>query len=201
MKTQGDLFDNNKGATMTKRKAVPRQKTARIYYGVSEGEPLFWRVRVTDAKGPVQMPGTLVDALTGKAGATIGCHLSNCAKRNAEVFPHPVKFASFIKSTAYIVTKIKNGQATDAVRYRHSYSELVDLNDSDKNRRKVRDNPLLAERTFTLYPPQAARPHRHHGYRPPEAHEGTTGELRAVVPRGALARAQRAGLINAALPA
>jgi hypothetical protein len=195
---QGELFGKKRGESMS-RKRVKSRKTARIYYGVSDGEELFWRVTVEDAKNVVKMPGSLIDALSGKAGATIGCHLSNCAQRNANVFPHAVKMASFTKSTALIITAIKNGQPAHAVRYRHEYSELVDLNDTDKNRRKVKANPKLAERTFTLYPPQVPRSARP-GQSRPGGPSLVTGEKRAVVPRGALARAQRAGLINAAIP-
>src|SRR4051812_47105024 len=126
---------------MSKRKSTHGRpkRTARIYYGVNpaSGDALFWTVRVTDAKEPVTLNGSVLDALNGQRGSVIGCHLSNCAMRNANQFPHPCKFAAFTKATALVVTKIAGGKPTEAIRYRHAYGRLVDLNDTNLSKKYI----------------------------------------------------------------
>jgi hypothetical protein len=174
------------------KKRKSKAKTARIYYGTGANQ-LYWRVRVSDAKKAVTVDGTLQDAMDGKPGTTIGCHLSLCAMHNQKKFPHPVLLASFTKSAALLVDKIAGGKPIHAVRYQHRYGQLVDLNDTDASKTYVRRHPGLAERTFTLGVPHTGKRPRNGGANKKATH----GEHRSVVPHGALARAKKAGLITA----
>jgi len=179
---------------MRKRK---RKRTARIYYGqnLDSKERLFWTVPFTEAKETVEIDGSVLDAIRGVRGTTIGCHLSNCAKRNSKQFPHPFVMAAFTKSTAFIITKIKKGKPTHAVKYDHSYGDLVELNDKEITKSFVATHPELTDRKFRLRP---CRP-----FRGEQRHHGNTGatnhEKRAIVPRGALKRAVDAGLVTPGL--
>ncbi len=169
-------------------------RMTKIHYGTPE-VPLWWMVKTTDAKHNVTINGTLMDALTGAPGQTIGCHLSNCVVRNQDVFPHPVYWAAFNKRTAQVIDKITNGSPSHAVRYQHTYGDLVDLNDTDRTRRTIQENPELVERKFTLLVPHKSKTKggsRKHGH--------DTGQHSPRVPRGALARAIKAGLVSATLP-
>lgn len=183
-------------ANRPRRKA---RKTARIYYGRDgeSGEPLYWTVAVTDAKKTVHIDSTVADALAGKPGITIGCHLSKCAKRNAAAFPHDVKLASFTKGSCLIIDKIKGGEPAHAWRYIHQMGKLVELNDTDKDKRYVKTHPEMVQRKIALYRP----------YQYETSNRGQTsssgirhaGIKKSLIPRGALARARATGLINAEL--
>lgn len=181
------------------KKTRDKLKTTRIYYGhnPATGERLYWTVKVRDATKFITIDGTLLDAIRGHAGTTIGCHLSNCAMRNAAVFPHPCKFVAFTRSTALVVTQITRGQPVSAVKYEHSYGKWVERNDKDITKSFIKEHPEVVEREFRLRPPRAMKLFRS----PP--HHAETGETnhqkRAVVPRGALLRAQDAGLVTTGL--
>jgi hypothetical protein len=173
---------------------------ARIHYGANpaSGEPLYWRVRVRDAKELVRVNGRVIDAIKGVPGNTIGCHLSHCVMDNERAFSHPVKLASFTRSVAYIINKIKGGRPVEAFRYTHACSDLVDLNDTDVSKRYVREHPEIAGRSFVLRPPvkrgqrrKSARTHGEAAERQSRPRIKTTAP-----PRGALARAAMAGLVS-----
>lgn len=171
--------------------------TVRIYYGVdAAGDHLYWTVPVRDAQFEVSIDGSLADAMAGKPGTTIGCHLSITAMRNADAFAHPVKLASFTKTAAVIISRIDKGKPSEAVRYKHSYGRLVDLNDKDASKTYIKMHPGLAERSFVLRPPTKgkSKPGTHnHGDRKPRH------QRQFLVPYGAMKRAQDAGLITADL--
>jgi hypothetical protein len=115
--------------------------------------------------------------------------------RNRTVFPHDVFFASFTKRTCWLVDKITNGQPSHAVRYEHWYGSLVDLNDTDIKKAAVKMRPELAERQFVLRKPY--KKNNKYGGSVPQGR--TTNERVAIVPKGALARARKTGLITADL--
>ena len=173
-----------------------RRATARIYYGDHRTQPvLYWTVKVRLAKKPVTIDGTLLDAIRGTPGSTIGCHLSNCAHRNTDAFEHPCYFAAFTKTTCLVVEKITRGQPSHAVKYRHGYGDLVEINDKKVNNRFIRRHPELAERQFVLRPPRKMRPlGRDH-----TSTYAAPYHKRALVPRGALKRAIDAGLVSPGL--
>jgi len=178
------------------RRTKPRKNTI-IYYGTGKVK-LYWSVRVHDAKKDVTIDGTLMDAINGTPGETIGCHLSNCAISNKSKFPHECILPAFTKGTCHIIDKVTNGKPSHAVRYIHSYGKLVDLNDTDKTRDTILRNPRLAQTTFTLRAPRGGRK-KGAGHASTRPTGKRTGESTATVPRGALARARKANLVTADL--
>jgi hypothetical protein len=182
------------------------KKIVRVYLGSMKdgGKPPSYRVRVKYAKKEVRINGTLEHAIKGRPGVTIGCHLSYCAgdKMNAKAFPHPVIFLpAFTRSRCVVITKwLKNDPGADAlgVIYQHDYSDLVELNDKDFKKIYVKDHPEWVEREFVLRPLPEGSHKRKDGKRS-VPHGIDDGSKRAIVPRGALARARDAGLLNQAV--
>lgn len=174
------------------------RKTARIYCGpVGHEKSVYWTVAITDAKNSVTVNGAVAHALRAKPGVTVGCALSNVASdaANVKAFPHPVKLVSITKSTAYVVDKVnKAGIPSHAVRYGHNYGRITDCNDQRTLNALVKESPETMERPFTLYPPRARRIK-------PRATPVKGAFVRKVsgvafVPRGALARAVKSGVIG-----
>jgi hypothetical protein len=185
---------------MAKPKLKPKRKTKRIYHGPPGHErSMYWTVTYSPAKRDVIINGSLMHALRGAPGVTIGCALSNMATDNANAFGHPVFLGSFTKTTALIVDrKNKSGQPSHAVLYEHNYPHIVDANDNGVLKKMARENPDLMEREFALRKPrrQKQRSGTNAGKTPTDE-RGTTDRDKAFVPRGALARAVRAKLIGA----
>jgi len=171
------------------------RRTKRIYYGPEGHETdIWWTVRVSDAKHPVIINGSILHALKAYAGLTIGCGLSNMAidKANAKAIPHPVYLASFTKSSAILVDKLKaNGEPGHGVSYAHSYGHITDRNDDRTLKQMVKNDPSLMERAFTLRPPR-----KRTGSHPQSKKTPPTDEKKSFIPRGALARAVKAGRIG-----
>src|SRR4030095_1117166 len=179
---------------MNKRRKKPNNR-AKIYYSYDPEPRLYWWVKVKNATTSVKLKGSLAHALLGYPGMTVACHLANCStdKINKSAFPHPCHLASFNPTTAFIVTKFKDGAAVEAVRYLHSYRYLVELNDKKINNDFIKEHPDLAERSFILrpYKKQPRRGGTHTG-----THEARPKIAHLINHRGALGRAQLAGLIS-----
>jgi hypothetical protein len=173
--------------------------TRRIYYGPPGHErSAYWTVRVTRAKNPVIINGSVMHALKAYAGVTIGCALSYVATdpKNKNSIPHKVYIASATKSTMLLVDKLKrNGEPMHAVWYAHSYPWIVEWNDAGTLKQLVKEDPSIMEREFTLRPPRRARIGGGEGG---GQHDGGGGKGAsvAIVHRGALARAVKAKLIG-----
>lgn len=182
-----------------KRRRQPH-KTRRIYYGPEGREKsLYWTVGVSDARWPVTLNGDVFHALKGYSGVTIGCGLSNMAidRKNAKAFPHPVYLASFTKTTAFLVDRLKkNGQPDHAVIYRHRYGYITDRNDDNTLKQMVKDDPSIMERSFILKPPSKRPPSGATAGQTKDEDKGKSNRGQAFVPRGALARAVKAGRIG-----
>lgn len=174
--------------------------TARIYYGPPGHErDMYWTVRVTDAKKKLTITGSAAAALRAYPGVTIGCAMSNnaidCRKDIEKQVGHPVLLAAFYRTTLLLVDRRnKDGSPAHAFRYSHSYGDIVDSNDDGSLKEAVKANPAIIERPFHLGPPQKRKVEGTH------SHESSTGAKpipkRAYVPRGALARAVKAGFIS-----
>lgn len=177
---------------------MPR-KTTRLYYGLNEetGDRLYWVLKVKNATKPVILNGTVREAMRGKPGLSIGCHLSETAKSNKARFPHPVLYVSFTKTVALVVTKIKNGAPTECVRYRHHYSNYVNLNDKDATKATVQAHPHLFNRQFKLLPYKTITQKPHWK---PEYGRRLTGERNNLgMMNGEMRRLRDAGLVRANL--
>lgn len=152
---------------------------------------MWWSVKVTNAEESVVLKGSVIHAMKGHAGVTVGCGLSNMAidKANASAFPHPVYLMSFTKTTAIAVRKLKkDGSPWLGTVYAHSYGHIVDRND-DGTLKKM---PALMERDFELRPPRVPKA----DLRGPRADKDTGQGSGHFIPRGALARAVKAGRIG-----
>ena len=175
-----------------------KRATIRIHYGVSKydiNKEFYWTVPVTNAKHDVVTRGTMADALSGEPGLTIGCHLSNVAMTSRKAFPHDVIMAAFTKSRAAIIDKIAGGKPAHCWLYEHSAGSWVDLNDEDHDKNFVKKHPELEGKEFVLRAPKK---------RPAGAGGGRTTALQPKrgsgeafrLARGALRRAEKAGLID-----
>jgi hypothetical protein len=173
-----------------------RKSYTRIYYGPEGHErDLWWTVEVRDATKAVKINGKLIHAIEGQAGTTVGCSMSNTAVDldNVGEFPHSVYLAAFTRSRAFVVDKIKNGAPSSAVKYRHSYGDIIDLNDGKALERIAKKDPSIIEREFVLMVPKKRTPK---SLLPGPGLTKTGITTKAFVPRGALRRAQKAGLIS-----
>lgn len=171
---------------------MPR-KTTRLYYGLNAetGERLYWTLKVRNAVKPVTLNGTVEDAMKGKPGLSIGCHLSQTAYANRSAFSHPALYISFTKAVVLVVTKVSKGSPTECVRYRHSYSKYVDLNDKDPSKTVVKEHPELFNRAFTLGPYREQENH----WKPEYGRNETGARSKTQMARGELMRMKNAGLV------
>jgi len=168
------------------------RKTTRLYYGMTNtGEALYWVMKVKNATKTVALNGTVLDAMKGEAGLSIGCHLSQMAERNKALFGHPALYISFTKSVALVITKIAGGKPTNCVRYRHNYSKYVDLNDKDPSKKVVKEHPELFERQFTLLPYKTQENH----WKPEYGRKETGQRSKFRTMSGEIARLRKAGLV------
>ena len=177
-----------------------KQATKRIYYGPPGREKsIWWDITLTDARRNVVINGSVVHALRGIEGVTIGCGLSNVAVDNADAFPHAVHLGVFTKRTAIIINRLKrNGEPRSGVLYHHDYSHITDANDDGTLKKMVKEDPSIMEREFILRVPRTSnRPSGKTAGKTPRERRGTTGHGETFIPRGALARAVRAGRVGA----
>jgi hypothetical protein len=171
-------------------------KTTRLYYGLHRetGKRLYWTLKVRNATKPVKLSGTVEHAMLGKTGVSIGCHLSKTATANKSAFPHPALYISFTKSIALVITKISKGVPSACVRYRHSYSRYVDLNDTEPAKAVVKAHPEFFNREFTLGAYKEQKFHWKPEYGRRETGERVKKHLTRLA-RGELARMEKAGLM------
>jgi len=186
--------------TSTANQSGQARGTARLYLippDANGNSGVFFTVKVKDATRSVSINGTIDHVLGSYRGVTLGCHLSNVAWANASAFPHRCLMAPFFtKTVCYVVDKIRGGVPISAVRYNHSYGELVDMNDTGENLARVRRDPNWAEREFILRPPQKFIPNRPRSFSSGDQPTNPATRMAAVMSNGALRRALRAGLVN-----
>ena len=177
----------------SKRKFSPQMR--RIYSGPpGHVGTISHLVKCRDAKTKVTINGSVEDVLKAHPGVTVGCALSNAAVANAQAFPHPVILAYFTRSTVLVVDTLnKHGHPTTAVRYAHPYNRIVDLNDKRTLKTLVKENPTIIVRQFELRPPRV----RVHGTGTHKPFMNVRTVARAFLPRGAMSRAIKAGLMSA----
>lgn len=178
-----------------------RHATRRIYNGPDGAETQsYWTVAVTLAKKPIRINGSLLHALRGQPGKTIGCALSNMAidEANRSAIGHPVYLAAVTKSTVLLVDRLKkDGSPAHAVQYRHHLGHIADRNDTGTLKKMVTEKPSLIEKPFTLWPARESRPTGTHNEPLPSSGNDSLVKRKPFVPKGALARAVKAGRIGA----
>lgn len=185
---------------MAKTKQKKNLRYGRVYYGFTEeGEPAYWdNVIIKKSKKTVYLKGSMLDALLGMPGIPANCTLSECSKRQREAFPHKIIYPSFTGSRAVFIDEWRNGKAYSAVEYTHKLGDLVNLNDVDKEKKFIKDHPELIERELVLYKTEVESPRVHTGKSGASGAKYPLGHpksQRVMVPRGALKRAEKAGLI------
>jgi hypothetical protein len=174
----------------------------RLYYGPPGAETsMWWLVKVTKAKKPVVINGSVLHALKGYAGGTVGCAFSlmSTDTKNIGAFPHPSLLAAFNNSTAMIVTKLKaDGSPAAVTKYEHNYGHITDANDNGTLKQMVMDDPSIMERSFTLHPPRNRAGEARY---PRGGVDSKRATSRKFIPHGALARAVKAGRMGEAAAA
>jgi hypothetical protein len=171
---------------------------------------MYWNVKVRDATKEVLVNGTLLDAMRGTPGTTIGCHLSNsaCNRRNRAAWEEahaPPRIMSFSASRAIAILEwtkgTLRGRPYDAigVEYAHNLGYYTDLNDKCPSKTYLAEHPEIADLEIRLRPPRrrTSEDDKREGRSPPTGR--STGERRSGAPKGALLRAQKAGLIPASV--
>lgn len=149
-------------------------------------------VKAVHATQRVSIDGTVLDALKGERGTTIGCAISNMAMR---AWPHKVYFVQVTARTLAVVTEIdKNGQPKKAVIYQHNYRHITDANDKGTLKKMVEEQPRLMEKSFTFYPPLSMA-HKTRGTGTPRGTPKTNSGNSKVL-RGSALRAFKAGFIS-----
>lgn len=95
----------------------PKRKHVMTFV-VAKGQPLI-RVpmRYRDSTVDVDLTVNEIDTINGVPGHAAECAGSQCALRLRDLFPHPVFFAEFTDTRAYIVDKMKDGLPVSCVRY------------------------------------------------------------------------------------
>lgn len=176
---------------------MSKHRTRRVYYGPDDNEhSLYWDVEVRDATRTVRVNGELSHALRAHKGVTIGCAISITAQENPDAFPHKVLLASVTKRTMIVIDKLqsrkKGPPIVTGVLYYHAYPELTEMNDDGTLKKLVQERPDLIARQLTFTPPpdQSKSRGKHTGLNPEKKPK------RPYIPRGALGRAVRAGIVK-----
>ena len=167
--------------------------------GKRDPESVYWTVPYSRGKGrvPVRIDHTKELIQTAKRGLPFECvialGLNKFVKANPKTFPHGFKFAYVNPSTIYIVDEYKGGQPSHAWRYEHSFGKLAKTFD------KITEEEFLKVyegKGFILN----LRPGRkYRGGESKVGGNGTGGTRSHRLSRGALGRAQAAGLLPATL--
>jgi hypothetical protein len=157
---------------------------------------------VTDATEPLTIKGTLGDAIQGKPGQPMACHLATalCSKRNAKAFPGGVSplFVVVLPSTLHVVTSRSSDGVCNVLRYHHSHGRFVNLNDSIQGREWAHKNhPEWFTRDFTFQPPRQPIPRK--AVKKQQKPRAPGRKKQKFYSTGTMGRAVRAGLVSARL--
>jgi hypothetical protein len=129
----------------------------------------------------------------GMAGITWSCGFSNVIKdpENRSRFDHPTHLGSHVIQTrAYIIVGELNGTLV-VVQYAHNYGTLVDMNDDKLIIQIIKSHPEQLEQEFLFRtPPIIKRSLK------PSIKKTNSGLRRSFFPRGATARAVKAGFMS-----
>jgi hypothetical protein len=142
---------------------------------------------------PVTILMTTTSLTKNKRGFPFECVLAHgvedFAKEHPDAFPHKVMYVYVTKSSIYIVDRFKDGQPSHAMRYQHSFAKMVGTFDRMTKERFIEKYDGIGF-TLTLCPGRK--------YRKGESTiggNGSGGSRSHKISRGAMERAQAAGLI------
>lgn len=151
------------------------------------------RVPTTRATKPVALTLVELDGLRGQPGVAGSCAGANCVMRSPNSFPHEAIFCNVTPHCVFVVDKIENGRPTHMWWYSGNFRELTDIQDRgdlDQLLRYIEKNPFMflkVPRNRAGQPPRGTHP---------QAPRDQLTERRRVLPRGAEARAIKAGLLK-----
>jgi len=168
---------------------MPKEKQTylRIYPGVPV---LAW---VWFPTKDVILKGEVYHFQNGMAGLTTSCALSNMwtDPKNSTRFQHPAKIGTAVlKSRAYVLTGEKQNLPRYAV-YAHNHGNLVDMNDDKLITRIIQNHPEDLEREFEFRAVSDIKRKIK-----PSVRKTNVGLRKPFYPRGAIARAVKAGLMS-----
>lgn len=176
-----------------KRQRQPKKRFVRLYTDYVKGH--YWKVQYSDGVDKI-LVDILMSTMTltkNKRGFPFECVIAHgiedYAKAHPECFPHPVLFAYVTKTAVYIVDRFKNGQPFHAWRYAHTFARMVNAFDR-MTKEKFVERYNGTGFTLALSPGRKSRAG--------ESHVGGNGEGGSrshKISRGAMERAQAAGLI------
>jgi hypothetical protein len=150
------------------------------------------QVWMRNATKDVYMRGHVDHFRNGMAGITWACAMSNMINdpENSDKFPHPIRMAHVIKTRAYIVVGELEGTLV-VVQYAHNYGTKVDMNDYKLIAQIIKNHPEELEQEYLLRaPPKIKRNLK------PTPRRTNSGSRKIFFPRGANARAYKAGYIT-----
>lgn len=177
---------------MTKRKKLKKLYHS-IYYDPDDLSRRYM-VECSPAKQEIVLMREIVDILKSKQGTTIGCTNSNCAVRMKDIFPHPVIFSEFTKTSVYILDKLdRNGQPKHCVWYKHNDGESVDLNDVIVDRKELAETIDHHKKIRLLVPRSRAGIKKPTGKGPRSDKYTEVARRKVHLSHGAKLRAQKAG--------
>lgn len=155
-----------------------------------------WRVRCIPGKSTIRLTRTAVDVLSSKSRSTVACMNAVCAGRYLDQFPKGTRLVVFERSRAYAIYRIRDGIPTWAAVWIHNDTKGIDSFDELGPKATVELGK--AEKEIVLSPPPAqriGRPNSTPGIQHSHVNTGKNSSHRIILPRGAKARAEAAGLL------
>jgi len=168
---------------------MPKEKLTylQLYPGVTKQVWMWYPTKNVILKGEVY------HFENGMAGLTMSCGFANMwtDPKNSTRFMHPAKKGTVvIKSRAFVLTGEKKGILRYAA-YGHNHGALVDLNDERLTYQIIKNHPEELEKEFEF---RAITTIKRSGK--PSVKRTVVGPRKAFTPRGALRRAEKAGIIT-----
>lgn len=170
----------------------------RVYIGPPGNERMVWiDVRCRKATEGTTINGALVHCLKARAGVDVGCAISlmGADPANADAFPAKPLMVAVHKTVCVVITKMRGANRADGFIYSHRLGSIVDANDEKTLKKAARENPEMMERPFQLLPYQTTTPHKRRGTSGVDSNKNPKPP-QTYVPRGALRRAVKAGIIS-----
>lgn len=181
---------------------MPKKIRPNLHYlmlKVAENTVVRIPVKARNATQSVKLSRSIIDLQKGDEGMAISCANAQCALReNSHAFPHPVFLAEFTDKRAYICDKLdKMGVPSSVVVYAHEQGSFQKQYDTKKKNTLVKMSGV--EKEFSLFPPPRGKGSGtgHKGGPEKKSAADKRNERAAKLargPRGAVARARRAGI-------
>jgi len=168
---------------------MPKEKLTylQIYPGVTKQVWMWYPTK------DVILKGELYQFQNGMAGLTMACGIANMwtDPKNSTRFMHPAKEGTVItKTRAFVLTGEKKGILRYAA-YGHKHGAMVDMNDFKLTAQIIKNHPEELEKEFEFRAISNIKRSLK-----PSVRKTVVGPRKTFYPRGALLRAQNAGIIS-----